>query len=98
MSGSLIKQYENACTKFQTVEREIQKILQTRVIRDAEIILNKKLDPDEIDSVLNHPEQVQEMYKNRLEGVAHQKIANFVSDIEERHKDLIKLEKVNIIN
>ena len=92
----MIKQYEDAITKFQTIEREIQHILQTRVIRDAEIILNKKLDPEEIESVLNHPEQVQEAYKNVLEGVAHFKIVNFVADIEERHKDLVKLEKVFI--
>lgn len=73
----------------------MKNLIQTKVIRDAEIILNRKLDPNEREEILNDPEQVQKFYESRLTGAAHIKLQNVVSDIEERHKDLVKLEKVS---
>jgi len=93
LSGSLIKQYEQACSKFQNVENEIKQIMQTRVVRDAEIILNRKLEAGEREEILNDPEQVQKIYESRLTGAGHIKLQNVVADIEERHKDLIVLER-----
>jgi hypothetical protein len=92
--GSLIKQYEEACSKFQNVENEIKSHMQTRVVRDAEIVLNRKLNPEEKEGILTNPEQVKKLYENKLTGAAHIKLQNAVADIEERHKDLLKLEKV----
>jgi hypothetical protein len=70
--------------------------MQTRVIRDAEIILNRRLDPNEKEEILLDPSQVQKYYESKLTGAAHIKLQNAVSDIEERHKDIQKLERVNI--
>lgn len=80
--------------KFQNIESEIKNIMQTRIIRDAEIILNRDLEEEERMEFLNNPSQVQKLYENKLTGAAHIKLKNAVADIEERHKDIVKLEKV----
>jgi len=71
--------------------------MQTRTIRDAEIILNRKLDSSEKENILLDPSQVQRFYENKLTVGASIKLQNAVSDIEERHKDIVKLEKVKKI-
>lgn len=95
--GSLLKQYETACSKFQTTESDIKTIMQTRVIRDAEIIMARKLEPAEKEQVLLDPGLVQKFYEDKLTTGAHIKLQNAVSDLEERHKDLQKLERVNYL-
>jgi hypothetical protein len=92
--GSLIKQFEESATKFQTVQSEIKTMMQTRVVRDAEIILNRRLDAGEREEILNDPGQVQRFYENKLTQAGHIKLQNAVSDIEDRHKDIMKLERV----
>lgn len=91
----MIKQYEDACVKFQNVESEIKNIMQTRIIRDAEIIMNRKLEENEKADFLNNPQQVHKLYEDKLTGAAHIKLRNAVADIEERHKDIMNLERVN---
>lgn len=68
--------------------------MQNRIIRDAEIVLNRKLNPTEQKDLLNDPEQVQQFYENKLTGAGHIRLQNAVADIEDRHKDIIKLERV----
>lgn len=70
--------------------------MQNRIIRDAEIVLNRKLEPNEQKEILDDPQQVQRYYQNRLTGAGHIRLQNAVADIEDRHKDIIKLERVNI--
>ena len=69
-------------------------MMQTRVIRDAEVALNRKLEPNEKEEVLLDPTKVQSFYQNKLTGSAHIQLRNFVNDLEERHKDIQKLERV----
>lgn len=38
--------------KFQSVQSEIKEKIQTKVLRDAEIVLNRKLDPSEREKIL----------------------------------------------
>lgn len=68
--------------------------MQTRIVRDAEIILNRKLEDEEKQEIVENPHQVQQLYENKLTGSAHFKLKNAVADIEERHKDIINLERV----
>ena len=78
------------------MENEIKTIFQTRTIRDAEIILARRLEPGERENILLDPTQVQRFYENKLTVGASVKLQNAVSDLEDRHKDIVKLEKVFI--
>jgi hypothetical protein len=71
--------------------------MQTRIIRDAEIILSKKLDSSQKEEILQDPSIVQRYYEDKLTAGASIKLQNALHDIEERHKDLVRLEKVNIM-
>lgn len=92
--GSVFKQFETSIFRLQGVQNELKNIMQARVLRDAEIILNRKLAVDEKQDILDNPEQVQKFYENKLTGAAHIQLQNAVSDIEERHKEIMKLERV----
>lgn len=91
--GSMTKRYQKACLRFQTIESEIKTIMQTKIIRSAEIALGRKLEDNERVEVLNEPQTVQALYENKLKGTAHVKLQNAVSDLEDRHKDIRNLER-----
>lgn len=92
--GSLIKQFEDSCSKYQVVQSEIKNIIQTKLVRSAEIALNKRLDPEERQAIIENPDQVQQIYADKLTGQAHITLVNAVRDMEERHKEILKLERV----
>ena len=46
-----------------------------------------------IQEVIENPQMIQQMYENKLTGAAHIKLQNAVRDLEERHRDIKKLEK-----
>jgi hypothetical protein len=73
--------------------------MQRLLIREAEVVLNRDLDAKEKEEVLTDPSRVQALYQNKLTGGAHIQLKNFVNDLEERTKDIQKLERVfNILN
>ncbi len=73
-------------------------MIQNRVIRDAELVLNRKLEDNEKKEYLENPELVQEQMKNSLTGAAPLQLRNAYNDIAERSRDLQKLEQVNFID
>ncbi len=86
---------------FQNVQSDIKSKLQSKVIRDAEIVLNRKLDPSEQETVLQDQgvkksnfQFVQKVLAEKLSSTGHIKLQNAVSDIEERYRDILKLENV----
>jgi hypothetical protein len=53
--GSLIKSFQDAVLDFQSTQTEIVRAKQEAVIRETEIYMNRKLEKDERDIVLNDP-------------------------------------------
>lgn len=91
--GAMIKKYQNTCLRFQKEESEIKNIIQTKLVRAAEIAVNDELDEQQKKEVIENPQMIQQMYENKLTGAAHIRLQNAVRDLEERHKDIKKLEK-----
>lgn len=90
--GAMIKKYQKVTIRFQSIESEISSINQKKIVRSAEIVLDKELNEEEKKDVINNPDRVKQYYEKKLVGTAHVKLQNAVSDIEERYKDLKKLE------
>ena len=65
----------------------------SHIIRTAEINLSRKLTEEEAGNVVENPHLIQDMMKSKLLSGAHQNVKNALFDIEERHKDLQKLER-----
>ena len=91
--GAMIKKYQQTCLKFQNVEGEIKNIIETKLVRSAEIALNKNLTEQQKIEVINDPQIIEQMYENKLTGAAHIRLQNVICDLEDRHKDIKKLER-----
>ena len=91
--GSMLKKYQNTCMRFQKEESDIKGIIETKLVRAAEIAVNQELTEEQKKEVIENPQMVQQMYENKLTGAAHIKLQNAVRDLEERHRDIKKLEK-----
>ncbi len=91
--GSMLRKYQNTCMRFQREESNIKNIIETKLVRAAEIAVNQELTEEQKKEVIENPQMVQQMYENKLTGAAHIKLQNAVRDLEERHRDIKKLEK-----
>ena len=89
--GSMLKKYQNSCLRFQKEESEIKGIIETKLVRAAEIAVNQELTEEQKKEVVENPQMIQQMYENKLTGAAHIKLQNAVRDLEERHRDIKKL-------
>ena len=91
--GAMIKKYQQTCLNFENVEGEIKNIIETKLVRSAEIALNKNLTEQQKIEVINDPQIIEQMYENKLTGAAHIRLQNAVRDLEERHRDIKNLER-----
>ena len=92
LQGSLYKQFQDLLGDFQIEQSEIKLIKEEKTIRNAEIIMERKLDANERDKVLHNPKMVQEIFNAKLMK-SSSKLENAVFDLEERTRELMKLEK-----
>ena len=91
--GSMLKKYQNTCMRFQKEESDIKNIIETKLVRAAEIAVNQELTEEQKKEVVENPQMIQQMYENKLTGAAHIKLQNAVRDLEDRHRDIKNLEK-----
>ena len=89
----MIQKYKKVCIRFSNQESDIKKIIETKLVRAAEIVVNQELTEEQKKEVIENPQMIQQMYENKLTGAAHIKLQNAVKDLEERHRDIKKLEK-----
>jgi hypothetical protein len=93
--AALIKYFQNAALDSSAVQFELKKVKQNLIVRDAEIMLSRKLNNNEISDVLSQPQLLKTILVNQLQGTAApNKMINAFNDLEERSNDLTRLEKV----
>ena len=90
---AMIKKYQNVINRYQNVETNIKSEKEKKLIREAEIVINHDLNEEEKQNLIENPNCLQDMYKDQLTGQAPVQLQNAVRDLEERHKDIVKLEK-----
>ena len=104
--GAYSKLFGQTINNFEDIQSEIKGKMQGKVLRDAEIVLNRKIDPAERENILNDQgvnlnnnnniiQYVQKLLSEKLTGAGHIKLQNAVSDVEDRYRDIVKLEHVN---
>ena len=94
LHGSAVKNFQDAMLEFQNLESELKSTNEAMIIRSAEIYSGgKKLTQEEKLNYLSHPEQVQDLIQQSLQGQAPTKLQNALNDIEDRHAEIRKLEK-----
>ena len=85
--------FNSMLQKYTKAESDIKNIIETKLVRAAEIAVNQELTEEQKRIVIENPQMIQQMYENKLTGAAHIKLQNAVRDLEERHRDIKKLEK-----
>ena len=66
LNAAVIKSFQEAVTENQIVQNEIKNIKQNKTIRNAEIVLGRKLNPKESESVINNPAVKIEIYNKTI--------------------------------
>lgn len=92
-----IRNFENSVQYSSSILSEIKNEQQNKIIRDTENFLGNLSEEQKV-AIINDPGYVSELMENKLTmGNAHIQLQNKVKDLEERHKDIIRLEN-NINN
>lgn len=91
--NACLKRFESVTQAFSQEQSQFAIILRESILKDAEIVLNRKLTNEESDRLASNPSLIETMMSNKLEGKAHNELVRKVSDLEERHHDIVDLEK-----
>lgn len=90
---SFLKNFEQVCVSAMSQEDDIKKILQVKLIRNAETIMGRDLNDNEKQEFLQNKERFQQLLDNKLtQGKAHIRIQNRIKDLESRNEDIMRLE------
>ena len=91
--GACLKKFEKLAEGFTEEQNNYSTYIRESIIRDAEIVLEKKFNDNEKDQILENPDMVQSLLDKKLQGQAHQTMVNAVNDLAARHQDILKLER-----
>ena len=89
---AFIKKYQSTINRFKKIESYIKSDKETKLIREAEIAINHELNEEERKNLIRNPDVLIEIYENKLRGKAPVRLKNALRNLEERHKDILKLE------
>ena len=59
--NSMIQKYKNVCIRFSKQESDIKNIIQTKLVRAAEIAVNQELTEEQRKEVIENPQMIQQM-------------------------------------
>ena len=91
--NAMIKKYQKVINKFQNIKSEINQIKENKLVREYEIVVGRDITKEEKNEIIENPQIILQKYEDRLKGKAPPKLINAVRDLEERHKDIKKLEE-----
>lgn len=93
LHGATVKNFQDTMYDFQNIESDLKTTNENMILQSAKITLGRPLTDEERVEILENPEMVQKMMQDKLGGQAHSSLVNAVKDLEERHKEIVKLEK-----
>jgi len=76
----------------QNTQIEYKTAVKTKIARQARII-DPNLTQEQVEAVCNDPEGAGRLLENKMLGTGHMKLKNAVMDIQDKYKDIQKLEK-----
>jgi syntaxin 1B/2/3 len=83
--GDVLKESQNTQIEYKTA-------VKSKIARQAKII-DPTLTQDQVEAVCNDPDGAGKLLANKMLGTGHVKLQNAVSDIQDKYKDILKLEK-----
>jgi t-SNARE complex subunit (syntaxin) len=83
--ADVLKESQNTQIQYKTA-------VKTKIARQAKII-DPTLTPEQVEAVCNDPEGAGRLLENKMLGTGHMKLKNAVMDIQDKYKDIQKLER-----
>jgi len=89
--SAITTKFSDVLRESQNVQVDIKSSMKSKITRHVKL-LDSTLTPDQIETICNDPEGAQTLLASKLMGPAHVKLQNKVSDIQDKYKDILKLE------
>jgi len=89
---SLSNKFSDMLKESQAVQLEYKSAVKEKLARQAKIYDNT-LSPDELEDIVNDPEGMAKLISSKMVGGANTRIQNAVSDLQDKYKDILKLEQ-----
>jgi len=89
---ALKDRFFNILQESQNAQLGYKNAVRNKIARHAKII-DPTLTEEQVETVCNDPNGANQLLANKMLGTGHIKIRNAVADIQDKYKDIIKLEK-----
>jgi len=89
---SLSNKFSEVLKESQSVQLEYKAAVKEKLTRQAKIYDNA-LSPEELEEIVNDPEGMAKLISSKMIQGVNNKMQNAVSDIQDKYRDIIKLEK-----
>lgn len=90
--SALMIKFRSILREFQEVQLDYKNATQEKIRRELEIV-KPDADESEINELVKDPDATSKLLSEQIIGTAHAKIRNAVEDIDQKYKDILKLEK-----
>ena len=90
--SALMIRFREVLREFQESQLDYKNATQEKIRRQIAIV-KPNADESEINELVNDPDATSKLLNEQITGTAHAKIRNAVNDIDQKYKDILKLEK-----
>lgn len=90
---TLTSKFRDVLRQSQQIQTEFKNTMQSKIKRQLKIA-KKDATEEELDQLCRDPEAAQKVIRDQVIGPAHRKIQNAVDDIQNKYRDILKLEQV----
>lgn len=95
--ATLSNKFQEVLKQSQTIQMEFKASVKNKIARQAKLI-NDKLTDEQVKELCDDPEAAQKMMSSVMFGASHTKMQNAVSDMQDKYRDIQKLEaSVNLV-
>jgi len=89
---SLSNKFSAILKESQAVQLEYKSAVKDKLARQAKIYDNS-LSPEQLEEIVNDPEGMDKLISQKMIGGTNSRVQNAVSDMQEKYKDILKLEQ-----
>jgi len=88
---ALTAKFQEVLKESQTIQSEFKSAVKGKIARQAKMV-DETLTDQQVEEICNDPEGAAKLMASKMYGQGHTKLQNAVSDIQDKYKDILKLE------
>jgi len=89
---ALTAKFQDILKESQAIQSEFKNAVKGKIARQAKMVDNTLTD-QQVEEICNDPEGAAKLMASKMYGQGHTKLQNAVSDIQDKYKDILKLEQ-----